>query len=176
MRLSTWSVVGCVLLLSSSLTAQEVAKFEQGGIRFDYPKGWKVDSPPKQSNLILATISNPAGSQVTLQIHPLNADPKKIVEQTEKSFRKTFAGKLVPGSDKGVKQHVMGSEREGKALDFEVAKGFPMHFELFAFRIADKKPIVGLTLNYLKTDAEEANKGFKMIANSLAISSAKSSK
>jgi hypothetical protein len=90
----------------------------------------------------------------------------------EKVFRKAFEGKLVAGSEKAAKRKIVGHEREGIAMDFEVAKDVVIHFEFFAFPLAPKKPVLCVVFQHGEFDADAAKKGFDLFAKSLTESAA----
>jgi len=158
---------GCTL---AAALAQD-ARYSENGITFDYPKGWKVKTE-KPGGIVSVTVQNDNGTQAIVQVHPADADPKKVRSEVEKVFRKAFEGKLVKGSEKAVKRKMAGKEREGAAMDFEVAKDVPIHFEFFAFPLAAKKPVVCVVFQHGGFDADAAKMGFGLIAGSLAESGA----
>ena len=147
--------------------AQDATRFSEGGITFDYPKGWKVKTE-KPGGVVSATVQNDKGTQALVQVHPSSADPKTVRSVMEKVFRKAFEGKLVPDSEKAVKRKIAGREREGAAMDFEVAKGVAIHFDIFAFPLPAKKQVVCAVFQHAAFDADAAKKGFDLIAGSLA--------
>ena len=57
-------------------------------------------------------------------------------------------------------------------MDFEVAKGVALHFEIFAFALPSKKQVVCAVFQHGAFDADAAGKGFDLIAGSLAESAA----
>jgi hypothetical protein len=151
--------------------AQDTTRYSENGITFDYPKGWKATTE-NPGGVVSVTVQNDKGTQAIVQIHAADADPKKVRSEVEKVFRKVFDGKLVKGSEKAVKRKIAGSEREGAAMDFEVAKDVPIHFEFFAFPLAVKKPVVCVVFQHAEFDVDAAKKGFDLIAGSLAESGA----
>jgi hypothetical protein len=155
--------------LAAPALAQDTKRYAEGGITFDYPKGWKATTE-NPGGVVSVTVQNDKGTQAIIQIHQATADPKVVRSEMEKVFRKVFDGKLVKGSEKAAKRKIAGSERQGVAMDFEVAKDVPIHFEFFAFPLAAKKPVVCIVLQYGEFDATEAKKGFDLIAGSLAES------
>src|SRR5205085_9012524 len=91
------------LAWAGAVLAQDATRYSEGGITFDYPKGWKVKRE-KPGGIVSITAQNDKGTQALVQIHPTDADPKAVRSLTEKVFRKAFEGKLVPGSEKGTKR------------------------------------------------------------------------
>src|SRR5262249_3006060 len=137
--------------LAAATLAQDTARYSEGGITFDYPKGWKVTTE-KPGGVVSVTVQNDEGTQAIVQVHQATADPKAVRSEMENVFRKVFEGKLVKGSEKAVKRKIAGSEREGAAMDFEVAKDVPIHFEFFAFPLAAKKPVVCVVFQHGEFD------------------------
>lgn len=157
--------------LAGATPAQDAARYSESGLAFDYPKEWKAKTD-KAGGILTVTVLNDKGTQALVQVHPADADPKAVRSLMETTFRKVFEGKLVAGSEKAVKRKVAGAEREGAAMDFEVAKGVAIHFEFFAFPLGAKKPVVCLVFQHAGFDADAAQKGFALIAGSLAESGA----
>jgi hypothetical protein len=145
----------------------DVAHYSGNGIAFDYPKSWKLKDH-KIGGIANVFVQNDQGTQVILQVHPADSDPKKTGKLLEDSMRKAFEGKLVPGSEKAAKRKIAGVEREGLGMDFEVLKDIAIHFEFASFRIDDKKPVVCMVFQNSAFDADAAKKGFDLISGSLA--------
>jgi predicted Zn finger-like uncharacterized protein len=144
----------------------DAARYSANGIIFDYPKEWKVKTETP-AGVVSITVANDKGTQALVQLHQADADPKAVRTQLETGFRKAFEGKLVAGSEKAVKRKIAGGDRDGGAMDFEVAKGVAIHFELFAFPLGPKKPVACVVFQHAAFDAEEAKKGFDLIAGSV---------
>jgi hypothetical protein len=142
------------------------ARYSDNGITFAYPKEWKV-ATEKADGVVTVIVQKDKGTQAIVQLHPAEADPKGVRTQLETAFRKAFEGKLVAGSEKAPKRKIAGAEREGVAMDFEVAKGVAIHLEVFAFSLGPKKPIVCIVFQHSAFDADAAKKGFDMIAASV---------
>lgn len=168
MRQVAFIVVLAGFAWAGSTPAQESARYSENGVTFDYPKGWKAKAE-KPGGAPAVAVQNDKGTTALLQLHPAGADPKAVRALMDKSFRKAFEGKLVPGSEKAVKRKLAGGEREGVAMDFEVAKGVAIHFEIFAFALPSKK-VVCAVFQHGGFDADAAKKGFDLIAGSLAES------
>jgi hypothetical protein len=145
------------------------ARYAADGITFDYPKEWTVKAE-KPGGMVSITVQNDKGTQVLIQIHPNDANPKSVRSQMESVFRKAFEGKLVPGSEKAVKRKLASTERDGMGMDFEVAKDVVIHFDFFAFPLAAKSPVVCVVFQHGVFDAEAAGMGFDVIAGSLTES------
>jgi hypothetical protein len=160
-----------LISLAAPAPAQDATRYSEGGITFDYPKGWKVNTE-KAGGVVSITAQNGKGTQAIVQIHRTDANPKAVCSLMEKVFRKAFEGKLVPGSEKAVKRKIAGREQEGVAMDFEVAKDLAIHFEFFAFPLAAKKPVMRVVFQHGEFDADAAKKGFGLIAGSLTESAA----
>src|SRR3954471_12915684 len=64
---------GCTL---AAALAQD-ARYSENGITFDYPKGWKVKTE-KPGGIVSVTVQNDNGTQAIVQVHPADADPKKV--------------------------------------------------------------------------------------------------
>jgi hypothetical protein len=164
-------IVTMLAALVGVALAQDASRFSEKGVTFDYPKGWKVKSEAA-AGVQTVNVQNDKGTQAIVQVHPAGADPKAVRAAMEQVFRDAFKGKLVAGSEKAAKRKIAGGEREGAAVDFEVAKGVAIHFQFFAFSLADKKPVVCVVFQNAAFDAGAAKAGFDRIAGSLAASGA----
>jgi hypothetical protein len=149
--------------------APDATRYRANGISFDYPKGWTVKDE-KPGGAVSVSVQNDKGTQAMVQVHPGGADVKVVRAQREAVFRKVFEGNLVAGSEKAVQRKIAGAEREGVAMDLEVARGVAIHFEFFAFGLGPKKPVVCAAFQHGGFDAEAARKGFALIAGSLGES------
>lgn len=167
MRILLLAVIVAMVALVGTGLAQDAARFSEQGIAFDYPKGWKAKTE-KPGGVLTVTVQNDKGTQAIVQLHAGGTDAKAVRDLMDKSFRKAFEGKLVKGSEKTVKRKLVGAEQEGVAMDFEVAKGVAIHFEIFAFALPSKKQVVCAVFQHAAFDADEAKKGFDQIAASLA--------
>lgn len=152
--------------LASGLAAddKDTMRYDDHGIVFNYPKDWKVEIDKKKD--VTVTVAKDKGTQVRIQIFGAEVEPKAELDQMDKTYRKSFEGKLVKGSDKAVKRKLAGEEREGLTLAFEIMKDVTFNVEVFAFAAPSKKKTLAVIFHTSSLDAEMAKKGFAVIADS----------
>src|SRR5262249_21186835 len=110
---------------------------------------------------------NDKGTQVMVQVYDGGIDPKLIQGELDKALRKAFEGKLVKDSDKPAKRKLVGEERTGITMDFEVVKGVTTNVEFYAFKAPSNKRTLAAMFQFSPFDADAAKKGFAVIADSL---------
>jgi hypothetical protein len=144
-------------------------RYAEHGIAFNYPPELKITTRPDRG-FVTITAETAKGTLALIQVYTVEADPKDILTEMDKSLRKQFAaikGELVKGSDKPVKRKVAGSEREGIGLEFMLGKDVSFKIEVYAFQAPSKKKVFAVILQQSSLEAEAGPKYFAVIADSL---------
>jgi hypothetical protein len=161
------TIVATVTVAAEPALAQDKARYAEEGVVFDHPKDWTFKTSTK-SDITNISGGNTKATQVLIQLHLTGIDPKALRDLMDMTFRKQYEGKLVKGSEKVVKRKLAGSEREGVAMSYEVAKGVTTNFELYAFTLPSKKRVMFVLFGHLSLYAEAAKQELNMVADSLA--------
>jgi hypothetical protein len=146
---------------------KETATYEDNGVSFRYPKDWKVRAEPAKKGPLTIFAEKDGNTHAMIQIYPPEATPKLILDEMDKAFRKAFEGKLVKGSDKAAKRKLVGEERTGLAMDFEVAAGVIFTVEVLAFELPSKKNTLAVIFQTTAGSGDGGKKGRDVIADSL---------
>ncbi len=141
-------------------------RYSGSGITFTYPQGWKVKAED-QKGLSAITVSRDPVTFAMIQVYGPGVQPKLIEDATAKGFRKALGDKLVKGSDKAVARKVLGADRKGQAMEFQVAKEARVRVEVFAFAAPSRKKVVAITMMSNTLVGGDAGKAFAQVLSSL---------
>jgi len=159
-------VIGIGLTTTPSLFADdETATVSEAGVSFSYPKGWTKNIKDVAARTDI-WVSNGKGTIFMVQVYKIPVTPAKLSKGYDTSFKKRFAGKLIPAREKKSERTFLGKKREGKTIAVEKTKTVYSTIDLYTLQLTkQKKTCIALFQNSIQDI--NAEKAFAAIAKSL---------
>lgn len=103
-------VIGIGLTTTPSLFADdETATVSEAGVSFSYPKGWTKNIKDVAARTDI-WVSNGKGTIFMVQVYKIPVTPAKLSKGYDTSFKKRFAGKLIPAREKKSERTFLGKK------------------------------------------------------------------